>query len=357
MVNEQMVNIGVLGCGPVAQFAHLEACQKARNVNLHAVCDVAEDLAVKFGRFYDATHIHTNYEAMLQDPDLDAVIVATADAGHVPASIRAIEAGKHVLVEKPLGTDLDQALALKALVDRSGLVLQVGHMKRFDPGIRFARDFVRQEMGEVIAYKGWYCDSTHRYDMTDSTQPLPLRSDHSHTQTGDPRTDLRRYYMLAHGSHLVDTARFLAGRIVGVRATLVELNGIFSWFVDTEFASGAHGHLDLTVAVRMDWHEGFQIYGEQGSVLGKIHNPWYFKPADVQCFSERDTTYRQLLDNKAHFFQLQVEGFADSIVHSTSQTGTDIDQGIESIRAMMAIAESVRTGERVGLDDVNGAEI
>ena len=78
---------------------------------------------------------------------------------------------------------------------------------------------------------------------------------------------------------------------------------------------------------------------------------------EVQCFSERDTTYRQLLDNKAHFFQLQIEGVADSIDDSSSQTGTDIDQGIESMRAMMAIAESVRTGEQVGLDDVNGAEV
>ena len=326
-------------------------------MKLHAVCDAAEELAVRYGRFYDATNIHTDYGAMLQDPDLDAVIVATADTAHLSAAARAIEAGKHVLVEKPLGTDLGEALELKALVDRAGLVLQVGHMKRFDPGIRFARDFVRDEMGEMIAFKGWYCDSTHRYDMTDSTQPLPRRADPAQTQSVDPRADLARYYMRAHGSHMVDTARFLAGKILAVRASLVERTGIFSWFVDTEFANGAHGHLDLTVAVRMDWHEGFQIYGEHGSVLGKIHNPWYFKPADVQCFSEHDGCYHQLLDNKGHFFQLQVEGFAEAIAGVGSQTGTDIDQGIESMRAMMAIAESVRTGERVGLDEVGGAQL
>lgn len=356
-MNEPTVRVGVLGCGPIAQFAHLEACQKAQNVTLHAVCDVAEDLAATFGGFYGATNIHTDYGAMLRDPDLDAVIVATADNEHLPAAIRAIGAGKHVLVEKPLGTDLAQALKLKTLADQADLVLQVGHMKRFDPGIRFARDFVGDELGEMIAYKGWYCDSTHRYDMTDSTQPVLQRSDRSRKQPENPRADLRKYYMRAHGSHLVDTARFLAGRILAVRANLVERRGMFSWFVDTEFANGAHGHLDLTVAVRMDWHEGFQVYGDQGSVLGKIFNPWYFKPAEVQCFSERDACYRQPLDNKAHFFQLQLEGFADSIGSVSAQTGTNIDEGIESMRAMMAIAESVRTRARVELDEVSAAEL
>jgi predicted dehydrogenase len=348
------LRIGILGCGPIAQFAHLEACQKAHNVSLHAVCDVAEELAQKLGRFYEAKKIYTDYGEMLTDPDLDAVIVATSDAFHLPASIQAINAGKHVLVEKPLGDNLDEALALKRLVEQSGLVFQVGHMKRFDAGIVQARRFVQEEMGEMIAYKGWYCDSTHRYEMTDSTQPLALKSPQARKPTDNPKADLRKYYMLAHGSHLLDTARFLAGKIVSVNARLVESKGIYSWFIDTEFANGANGHLDLTVAVRMDWHEGFHIYGEQGSVLGKVYNPWYFKVADVHCFSEKDRSYHQLLDNKAHFFQLQTEAFADCILEGRPQIGTDIDQGIASIRAMMAVAESVRQGRRVKLDAVRG---
>ena len=146
-------------------------------------------------------------------------------------------------------------------------------MKRFDAGIDFARRFIMQEMGTMIAFKSWYCDSTHRYDMTDSTQPMPFGSTAALTPDRHPKSDLRRYYMLAHGSHLVDTARFLAGPIVSLQARLVEYEGIYSWFIDTEFANGANGHMDLTVAVRMDWHEGFQIYGEKGSVLGKVFNP------------------------------------------------------------------------------------
>lgn len=353
---DRKLKVGILGCGPIAQFAHLEACRKAKNVTLYSVCDAAPDLAHKMGTYYQAEKIFNDFEEMLEDPNLEAVIIATADAFHLPASKRAIEAGKHVLVEKPLGTNLQEALDLAALLESTGITFQVGHLKRFDAGVAYARSFIEEELGAMIAFKSWYCDSTHRYDMTDSTQPLPFSSAAAKKPRENPKADLRRYYMLAHGSHLVDTARFLAGPIVSVQAKLIEHKGIHSWFVDTEFASGCNGHLDLTVAVRMDWHEGFHIYGEAGSVLGKIYNPWYFKSSEVQCFSEKDKFYRQPLDHKAHFYQLQLEAFADTILNGTPQQGTDINQGIENLQAMIAIADSVKNnGARIFLDVVKGS--
>lgn len=348
------LKVGILGCGPIAQFAHLEACQKANNAVLYSVCDQAEDLARKMGAFYESEKIYTHYEEMLQDEEMEAVIIATADAFHLPAAIQAVEAGKHVLVEKPLGDDLHKAKELKALIEQKKVTFQVGHMKRFDPAIAYARTFIQEEMGDMIAFKSWYCDSTHRYDMTDSTQPLPFTSNHAKRPDLDPKSDLKKYYMMAHGSHLLDTARFLAGSIESVRANLVEKKGIYNWFIDTAFANGCNGHLDLTVAVRMDWHEGFHIYGEHGSVLGKVFNPWYYKTSEVKCFSEKKKAYIQPLDNKAHFFQRQLEGFAARILDGLPQQGTDINQGIESLRAMMAIAESARRNERVYLKNITG---
>ena len=94
-------------------------------------------------------------------------------------------------------------------------------MKRFDPALEAARDFVRDEIGEMLALKAWYCDSTHRYTMTDAVQPLPVTSKLARKpgrqSEGRPAAS---YFMLAHGSHLVDTARFLCGEIVEVRARL-----------------------------------------------------------------------------------------------------------------------------------------
>jgi predicted dehydrogenase len=115
------------------------------------------------------------------------------------------------------------------------------------------------------------------------------------------------------------------------------------------------GHLDLTVAVRMDWHEGLQLYGEYGSVIAKTYNPWYFKSSEVDIFSERDASTRRPLGADGHFYRRQLEGFAATILDGAPVRGATIEDGIASVRAMVATAESVRTGKPVRLDQVEGA--
>ncbi|NJM84622.1 MAG: Gfo/Idh/MocA family oxidoreductase [Tabrizicola sp.] len=353
--DQRLLRVGVLGCGPIAQAAHFEACTKARNAALHAICDVADDLRDRMAATHAPTRSFSDYDAMLADPDLEAVVIATSDAFHVPAALRALQAGKHVLCEKPLATGIEEAQSLRAAVKASGKVLQVGHMKRFDAGLQAAKAFIDGPMGQMVALKAWYCDNTHRYAMTDAVQPLIVTSEAARKPSENPKADLDRYYMLAHGSHLVDTARFFAGEIAAVDARLLNRAGIRCWFVDVEFANGTLGHLDLTVAVRMDWHEGFQIYGAEGSILGKTYNPWYYKSSDVDIFHEADGATHRVLGADGHFYRRQLEGFADTILTGASQYGADLEDGIASVRAMVAIAQSARTKQPVRLADVSGA--
>lgn len=348
----RLLRVGVLGCGPIAQAAHLESCTKARNVTLFAICDVAEDLRARMAATHAPQKQFSDYDAMLEDPDLEAVIIATADAFHVTAALKALRAGKHVLCEKPLATSVEEAESLRGAV--GDLVLQVGHMKRYDAGLQAAKAFIDNGMGAMVALKAWYCDSTHRYPMTDAVQPLIVTSDRARKPSGNPKDDLDRYYMLAHGSHLVDTARYFGGEIVAVDARLLNRAGIRCWFVDVEFASGVLGHLDLTVAVRMDWHEGFQIYGENGSCLGKTFNPWYYKTSEVDIFHEADGSTHRVLGADGHFYRRQLEGFAETVLTGRSTGGARLEDGIASVRAMAAIVQSVRTGQPVRLAEVAG---
>ena len=348
------LRVGVLGCGQIAQAAHFESCVKARNADLYAICDVADDLRNRMAATFAPQKSYADYDAMLADPELEAVIIATADAFHVPASIKALAAGKHVLCEKPVAASLDEAQELAAAVRKSGKVFQIGHMKRFDEGLMAARRFIDDGMGKLIALKAWYCDSTHRYAMTGAVQPSIITSANARKPSADPKADLKRYYMLAHGSHLVDTARYFAGEIVSVRARLSDKLGAYCWFVDVDFANGTLGHLDLTVAVRMDWHEGFQIYGQNGSITAKTYNPWYYKSSDVEIFREADASTIRPLGADGHFYRRQLEGFADTILTGAPMRGADIDDGIASVRAMIAIARSAETGKDVRLADVTG---
>jgi len=352
--DERRLRIGVLGCGPIAQFAHFDACHKARNAELFAICDRADDLRRKMAAMHQPKIVYPDYDLMLADTNVEAVIIAIADDFHVAAASKAIEAGKHVLVEKPLGTTIESCRELREKAAAVGLVVQVGNNRRFDPGISFARKFIIEEMGGRIALKSWYYDSVYRYTMTDNLQPIPVTSTMALRPGGDPKADRRRYYLLTHGSHLVDTARFLGGPIVAVRARLLERFGSFCWFIAADFEDGSLGHLDLQIPICGDFQEGFQVFGEHGSVSGRVHLPWFHKSADVECFSARDRQFRRVLGEDAHTYKRQLEAFAATILDGSPQAGASLEDGLAAMQAMVAIARSVETGENVKLADVKG---
>jgi predicted dehydrogenase len=355
MIKEKrLLRIGVIGCGPISQIAHFDACRKARNAELYAICDVAEDLLQRMARIHEPRAVYRRLEDMLADPLVEAVIIGTADQFHVPLSKRVIAAGKPVLVEKPLGVTVEECEELRVEVAARNLVFQIGNNRRFDPGIGFAKEFVQRELGELIAFRSWYCDSTLRYTMTDNLQPIVHASASARRPHGEPKADKRQYFMLTHGSHLVDTARFLAGEITAVRARCVEKSGTFCWFVEADLASGGLAHLELTVPLRGDFEEGFRIYGSQGSVQGKAFLPWYHKSSDVQCFSEKTRRYERPLGEDAYTYKLQIESFADAVLHGAKQLGAQIQDGVAAMRAMAAIARSAQSGEKVSLSTVRG---
>lgn len=350
----RLLRLGVLGCGPIAQIAHFDAAKKARNVELTALCDRADDLRERMKLLHEPRHAHREFDEMLANPEVEAVVIGVADQFHVPLALKAVAAGKHVLVEKPLGVSIEECEELRGRVRVSKLIFQVGHNRRFDPGIAFAQRFVRDELGQKMAFKAWYCDSTERYTMTDNLQPVVQTSAAALRPGGNPKADKRRYFLLTHASHLVDTARFLAGPIVAVRARVLERFGAFCWFVETEFADGTLGHLELTIPMAGDFEEGFQIRGEHGSVTGRVFLPWFHKSSEVECYSAKERVYRRPLGEDAHTYKLQLEGFADTILRGVPQQGAGVEDGVEAMRALVAIARSAEGNGRVTLAEVKG---
>jgi len=351
----RLLRVGVLGAGPIAQAAHFDSCRRARNADLYAICDVAEDLLAKMAAIHEPRVIYTDYDAMLADPQMEAVIVATSDQFHVPLAAKAVAAGKHVLVEKPLGISVEECEALRRQLCETDVVFQIGNNKRFDPGLAFARRFIDEEIGRLVVINTWYCDSVDRYTMTRNLQPSPVTSAQARRPSADLKADKPRYYMLAHGSHLVDTARLLGGAIAGVRARLLEAFASVSWAVEVDFASGCLGHLNLVIPARGDFEEGVQIYGEYGSVQGRAYLPWYKKASEIECYSARDGLYRRPLGADSDTYKLQIEGFADTILRGMPQQGASIEDGVAAVRAMVAIARSVeRGGAYVALAEVEG---
>jgi predicted dehydrogenase len=350
----RVLRIGVLGCGPIAQIAHFDACHKARNAELYAICDVADDLRERMSLVWEPRVVYSDYAKMLADPQVEAVIIAVADQFHVALAMQAVEAGKHVFIEKPLGISVEECEQLRQSVRDRRLIAQVGNNRRFDPGVVFARQFIGSEIGQRLSFKAWYHDSTYRYTMTDNLQPVVARSVLARRPEGKPKSDRRRYYILGHASHLVDTARMLCGPIVSLRARHLERFGAYCWFISATFDDGSIGHLDLTIAIRGDFEEGFVVYGEHGSVNAHLYLPWFHKSSVVECFSTKDRLYRRPLGEDAYTYKLQLEGFADAILHGKVQHGATVEDGVAAVRALVAISKSAETGKEVRLDQVTG---
>ena len=343
-MENHIINIGVLGCGPIAQFAHFESCQKAQNAVLYAICDHSPHLSSAMADLWKPEKVCANYEEMLEDPNIDAVILAVSDEYHIPLATMAVHAGKHVLVEKPLSHSLEGCFELEQLARKNQVYVQVGHMKRFDPGIQFAKEFISEKLGKMIALKAWYGDNAQRYTATNNLQPIPVKSSDVIQPKTVTKSQLQKYYLLAHGSHLVDTAQFLGGKISAINARFNRQGDIHCWFIEVHFERGALGHLDLTIKHRGDWNEGFQVSGSNGSVIAKTYNPWFHKSSDVQCYLEDEQQFYQPLGADGFTYRRQLENFADVIIHRiNNRIACQLNEGIDSVKALIAIQKSLES--------------
>lgn len=348
------VRIGVIGCGPIAQAGHLPATVKAHNAQLYAIADRSERLRTYAAAVHEPQVVYDDAHAVCADPHVDAVIIAVADQFHIPLAIHALAAGKHVLVEKPLGVDIDSCQSLVEVARQHQRILQVGNNKRFDPGIAFAHDMAQHQLGERMAYRGWYCDSLYRYTVTDNVQPTIIQDAHALRPDGNPKGDRRRYLLLTHGSHLVDTARYICGPIMQVQTRLLQRADSWCWFSAVTFADGALGHLDLTVTIRGDHHEGFHLYASGGSIIAKTYLPWYLKSSDVEVFTHHDQQYHRPLGADGHSYRRQIEGFVDAI-RGQSQRGASVVDGLAAIQVLTAMTMSANAdGTTMAVADAVG---
>jgi predicted dehydrogenase len=324
---------------------------RAEGIAFAAICDAAPDLLETMGGRAGISNLFTDYDEFLEKSGVDAVLIAVPDEFHLPLARRALEAGKHVLLEKPLGVDSEACAELCDAVRRSGKKLQVGCMKRHDPGIAFARAFIRERVGEIFSASGWYRDSMFRYEMQDAILPRPVTSSRAIRPAVDPKTSDRRHYSLVtHGAHLFDTLRFLAGDVSTLSASLAEKAGQYSWHGLVHFESGALGHFELSVKVSGDYSEGYFVHGEYGSVEIRTFLPFYYRPSEVRAFDGRTQQWSAPLGSGSNPYKNQIEAFARAILDD-SPTNPDEFDGWAAVSLLEAVEEAVRRRRPV---EVNG---
>lgn len=140
------LKVGVIGCGQIAQIAHLPYLQELPMFEVGAVCDVSPTVVDAVGERFGVRRRYQQFSELVKQQDLDAVLVTNKN--HAGPAIAAMEAGKHVLVEKPIAFNLAQADEMIAAALRNRVKLMVGYMKHYDPAFQWAQEQVAG-MGKI----------------------------------------------------------------------------------------------------------------------------------------------------------------------------------------------------------------
>ena len=149
------LRVGIIGSGGIAEGAHAPGYKAIPDdCELVACCDVRPERAKAFAERFDLAHWYTDYRELLALPDLDAVSVCTPPFMHRDATVAALDAGLHVLCEKPMAMNVAEAQDMVAAAERAGKVLTIGHQQRFSPAAQAVKRAVDAgELGDIYYAK------------------------------------------------------------------------------------------------------------------------------------------------------------------------------------------------------------
>ncbi|WML38303.1 Gfo/Idh/MocA family oxidoreductase [Neobacillus sp. OS1-2] len=204
------LRVGVIGCGSIAQHRHLPEYKANKKVELVAVCDINEERAKEVAEKFGAT-AYTSYEALVTSGTVDAVSVCTPNFLHAPISIAALEAGLHVLCEKPMATSKQEAEAMIAAAEASGKKLMIAHNQRFVPSHQKARQLIASgEIGKIYSFRtafghggpeGWSVEGKEGWFFQKEKAFVGAMGD-----LGVHKTDLLRYVL---GEEITEVGSFV----------------------------------------------------------------------------------------------------------------------------------------------------
>ena len=256
------VRIGLIGAGRMGKvFAHTLAFTVSE-VELLAVADVNPQASQEAAARYGAKYHYTDYRALLRRDDIDAVVIATPTATHAEVIQAAAAASKHIFSEKPLAQTLEACDLAIAAVEKAGVKLQIGFMRRLDPAYVMAKQRIDAgEIGTPVMFR--------------STSRDPKR-----TSLEFARRENSGGLIMDMGVHDFDLARWLMGsEVVRVHSEggclvypeLKEVGDIDNAMINLKFANEALGNIDISRNAVYGYDIRTEVLGSEGGLLiGKL---------------------------------------------------------------------------------------
>jgi UDP-N-acetyl-2-amino-2-deoxyglucuronate dehydrogenase len=339
-VSERGFRIALVGCGRISKN-HFEAIARIDGLSLSAVCDEVEDRAREAGESCGVPWF-TSYEEMLMQSECDVVTIATPSGLHPAHGIRAAQAGKHVIAEKPMAISLASADALVQACDDAGVHLFVVKQNRLNPAVQLVRRAIdRGRFGRI-----YMANATVRWARPQSYyDQAPWRG----TWEFDGGAFMNQ------ASHYVDLIQWLVGPVESVMAKTATLarriEAEDSGAAVLKFRNGALGVLEVTMLTYPRNLEGsITLIGETGTVkiggtaVNKVEH-WQFASYD-----DDDKLIDAASTSPPTVYGFGHEGYYRnvlSVLRGEAMADTDGRSGRKSLELILGIYESAKTGREV----------
>ena len=350
----EKLNIGMIGCGLISTL-HAAGYRENPRVRLYAICDLDEQLVAARKGDWGVEKTFTDYRELLADPAIDAVEVITPHKLHERIVIDALDAKKHVAVQKPMTTSLESADRMVARAKRSGLVFKVTDNYVSYPPIVLAKKMLESgEVGDPQMLRMKVITSPHGgWDM-------PVAS---YDWRFDEFAEGRFSETFDHGHHEWATAWYLMGDVERVGAWIDSIDGILDspvtimWkhrqgkrYGICEFVYAEKLHIPSRYYPNDEW---FELTGSGGIIFihrctGDIHDG----PAVSLFNNEGWTHYDAVESDWAEGFRGALENFVDAIEGKAEPLLTG-DQGREILRMSFAIYQAARKRRDVYLEELD----
>ena len=347
------LRIGMVGTGNIASV-HLDAYKNVEQAEIVAACDINPETLKNAAEQYGIKNTYSNITDMIKNEDLDAVDVCVWNCNHAKCAIEALNAGLHVLCEKPMATSAKEAQEMIDAAEKNNKLLMIGFVLRFDDETKIAKDFIDNDyLGDIYYSKAVY--------LRRHGAPGGWFTDKSRS-AGGPVIDL--------GVHVIDLTRYLMGKPKAL-----------SVFASTENKLKNRPHLKTTVGwtpkdakpddvydvedfgIAMIKYEGNkttlletsysingesvtkkELYGTKGGMnLNGQGSKIYTEVNGFLADITPDTANYIYSDN---MFEAEMRHFVDCCLNGTKCIATSED-GLEVMKILDAIYESARTGHEV----------
>ena len=285
---------GILGVAKHARGFVIPGIQRAQDNEVVAIASRDGERAARAAREIGIPHSYGSYEALLADPEVDAVYIPLPNHLHAPMSIAAMEAGKHVLCEKPIALNHAEATSIEAAMARTDRRTMEAFMYRHHPQWDAVRSTITEGLiGDVRMTQAFFS-----YEQTDD-QNIRWRPD-----GGGALYDI--------GCYTIHSARMMFGSEPdSVEATARHHRGVD--VVTSAVLSFPTGHATFTVSVEQAGSQGMHIVGTKGSIsIVRPYNPWIGQDATITIETATGVDAQTIPETDQ--FQIEIERFSSAIL-------------------------------------------